>query len=241
MKKTIAIMLVTLLIGTLIIPISTYGHEMAWWVSGSPGNYSLSDIELKWNNFYSGKANLQIHYDTYIPIATHPGLRGAIANAYDRWMLAVPSKVYAIPSPVSSANVFFQVPSTGVWNGLLGAYASDTIATTLLWDTADNRIFDVGEPHYTAFSSTKLISWAQILFSPLQTFSNNSQTQKHVIHELGHALTLGHPYDKQLIQYSGFVNVTIANVSSIMHQGLIGGNVASLPTSHDINDITSKY
>ncbi len=47
MKKTIAILLVTLLIGTLILPISANAHEMAWWVSGTPGNYTLSDIVLK--------------------------------------------------------------------------------------------------------------------------------------------------------------------------------------------------
>lgn len=78
-----------------------------------------------------------------------------------------------------------------------------------------------------AQASSKRINYSAILYTPyIGTYGSETHLKKTMVHEIGHALGLGHP--------DGNYSYT-----SVMYQGPI--NTYWLPQTHDINDLNNKY
>ena len=77
--------------------------------------------------------------------------------------------------------------------------------------------------------SSKLISYAGILFTPQSYYSNDTHRRMTMVHEIGHALGLGHPN----------TDYYFTNAASVMRQSTV--ETYYTPQTHDINDLNSKY
>ena len=83
---------------------------------------------------------------------------------------------------------------------------------------------------YNAKQSSRLIRYAGILYTPYtSTFHGETHMKKTMVHEIGHALGLGHPHD----------GPAATTVDSVMNQGSDVNYYT--PQAHDINDLNNKY
>ena len=216
-------------------------------------NYDYYQIPLYWNNVSGGKCQISVDYNRYLS-TTDPqqtAIRGAIANSYMKWNNT--GKVSATLS--GNANVYFSYPTEVFWKNTV--QGGNLVALTVLNDTNGAMIYSSS----AAYISTGKIRSAMIYFNsdpnkrvheedidkPGYDFTAMSSVNlnKVVVHEMGHALCLGHPgvYESNskmgTIFYKEFFQD--GSMTSIMHQGVVEGIVSGTPTSYDINCLRIKY
>ncbi|MBP3323811.1 MAG: hypothetical protein J6M16_06430 [Clostridia bacterium] len=220
-KKTVSVLLSVLLVLTLTLGISA--HEMYYTSSGTP-------IVLRWTNTYSGKPFLQVNGD---------GLAGCsyeeynYSNEYNAVWSAWNScagLVVVERASLSNSSVDFVVPSYSTWRSLVGNNREFDVHARTILKATDRLIYSSSD----ASASSKNIIYATIYMNPYiqqayQFDGLDTLDIRHVIvHEMGHALTLGHsnagPY--------------ASSVASVMQEETFA---YIYPQSHDISDIQAKY
>lgn len=83
----------------------------------------------------------------------------------------------------------------------------------------------------SALASSKRIKYAGISFSPYEhRYHNTTEMRRTMVHEIGHALGLGHPND----------DFYPTSADSVMRQGY-SGETYYIPRTHDLNDLSNKY
>ncbi|MCX4316507.1 MAG: hypothetical protein OSJ52_07700 [Lachnospiraceae bacterium] len=241
MKRILSLLLVSIFV--FISPLQVQAatvkpyYEIFSMIRGTSGSYYVYDIPLMWNNkSTNGTLQLKINYSEYVS-STQSVLRGVIASNYAAW----DKSGYTSASLAGTANatVHFVYPTTTYWKNMFGGNEGD-IAGTLLYDSKGTLIQSAS----AAYQSTKLINRANIVFNPNKTHSNNMNTKKSLIHELGHVLCLGHPIDKSCFpQEYHMYTEEMTNITSIMHQGLASqyNYIPDLPSQYDYNAIKTKY
>lgn len=200
-------------------------HEIFY--DGSSPNWN--PIPLEWNEKVSGKAHLKMNGD-YLSVdySTH------YATVSSEWP-AASSKVSVTDTTFSTSKVDLATPTAAYWDGRFGIYYSTALGICDMTST-DGKQLDTAA---NAKSSSGKINYAAIFLTPYissydWSLFDSSKRPNHIkatmVHEIGHALGLGHP------------NTSYYPVSdnSIMRQGTGYGGYIS-PQTHDIDDLTSKY
>lgn len=187
-------------------------HEM-YYDNGTP-------IVLKWNFVTNRVANLKM---------CNYGLTGDYSSNYTIARAAWPNasaRVSVTETAFSSSNVDLVTASLDYWyNRFPMAEAMVTDGICDLTSTDDVLITSVA----TAKASSKLIRYAGIFFTPeVSNYDNTTHLRKTMVHEIGHALCLGHP--------DGTYSPTTA--ASVMRRYNPG---YYLPQAHDTTDLNNKY
>ncbi|MBQ7064603.1 MAG: hypothetical protein IJM90_06925 [Firmicutes bacterium] len=170
---------------------------------------------LKWNIFSSSKAYLQINGD---------GLdwrtSGYFSSIVSAWNC---SYVLCQSTSFTYSKVDMTTVTTTWWNSNCSVFESIATAVTRITDTNNNVITSSS----AAASSTKKIKYAMIAFSPNgQNYpSSPEEIRATMVHEIGHALCLGH------VAYSSLND-------SIMKQGYYNYET---PRAYDHLVLSNKY
>lgn len=213
MKKIGKIVALVVVMGVISTnAVSVFAHEIFY--DGSTA------VPLRWNDVTNRTAKLKLNDDLLDSnYSSHYSvIRGAWPNASTR--------VSAVDSDFSISNVDLATASSDYWSDRWGIlYSSAVLGVCDMTSTDDIQINSLS----AAKNCSGLIRYAGILFTPNSSYDNNTHRRNTMVHEIGHALGLGHPN----------TNYYVTNAASVMRQGTVENYYT--PQTHDINDLNSKY
>lgn len=177
-------------------------------------------IPIKWAFVTNRTANLKINGDSLTSeyAEFYYEVRNAWSNASGR--------VSVTHVDFDSANIDIATASENTWDDRFGFWANETYG---ICDMTSTDGYKLNTPA-NALQSSRQIRYAGILYTPYTSdFKDETHMKKSMVHEIGHALGLGHPN----------TGPDITSVASVMNQG---SNVTYFtPQTHDINDLNNKY
>ncbi len=211
--KIFAVGLVFTLLASFLFSPSTAAHEIFY--------YGINDIpvKLQWYNVVNGVAKIKIS-DDYLSSAYkshYTAVLDAWENASSHVDLTNVSYMYA--------EIDLTTPAANMWDNRFDHLRHDILGFCENTSTDDVVLLSPD----AARASSKKIKYAHIMYTPYNNFYNETHRKFVMVHEIGHALGLGHPN-------ADYYPTTAA---SVMRQGTVENYYT--PKAHDISDLEAKY
>lgn len=210
-KAINALMVVCILVCTMTSGV--FAHEMYY--------DGTTPVPLKWNDVTNRTAKLKTNGDM---------LDSNYSSHYSTIRVAWPNasaRVSVTDADFSSSNVDLATASSDYWSERWGILYSSYVFGVC--DITSTDYYELNSLE-NAKASSGLIRYAGILFTPNSSaYDNTTHRRMTMVHEIGHALGLGHPN----------TDYYVTNAASVMRQGTV--ETYYTPQTHDKNDLNNKY
>lgn len=196
--------------------VGVFAHELHYEDDGTP-------IPVIWGDVTLSTANLKINGDL---------LDSPYSSYYSDIKKAWPDaseNVAIVETDFGDSNVDMATATAEYWDARWGSEHSREYMGVCDLTTTDGTKLTTRE---SVKESSRLIKYAGIILTPYtDRYDSTTHMKKTMVHEIGHALGLGHP---DTVDYP----MVYEEVPSVM-MTLV--KTYYIPTEHDINDLKDKY